>query len=34
MAGLWLRFQVGGYKISWRGISLRKQLFLLAPQRF
>ena len=34
MAGLWVRFQVGGYKISWRGISLRKQPFLLAPHRF
>ena len=34
MAGLWVRFQVGGYKISWRLISLRKQPFLLAPHRF
>ena len=34
MAGLWLRFQVGGYKISLRGISRRKQPFLLGPRRF
>ena len=34
MAGFWLRFQVGGFKISWQGISLRKSRFFLLLAAF